>query len=199
MFLKRNALLHRGAVAGVLLALSIVSILTFPVSAVAEEPGATPSDSRTAPLRPAAVLPSFTVADWQMPVKLNGNVLFTASSVGLPELGPKELRFNQPNRARPLLGPGRLFDQIDSGPTSEPEERGVRKRYLALGIVGVLGVAAGAVAVTESNKYCTTNNISGNGQVQSICSNVHTGGEVMIPVGAAAAGLGFYLAFRRRH
>jgi hypothetical protein len=215
MLLKRNVLFVRSVVLGVLLALLTVSTLVFPVAAVAQESCAVPAPSSSqSSARPAAskeavllpnTMPNLQLSHSQVPLKLEGNsrTLFAASSgTGLNGLSLKDFSSSPQTNLRPILGPRSSLARSDNGQqlAEQPEgkKHGVRKKYLALGILGLVGAAGGAVAVTQSNKYCTTNNISGNGQAQSICSNVHTAGEVMIPVGAVVAGLGFWLAFRHR-
>jgi hypothetical protein len=197
MSVKSRVLRMRNALAGVLLALLIASIVVVPEQTLAGELPATPSHSlRFDPLQAGA-----TQSDKPFSLNVKLPSLFTASpEVNSPGSGLNEFQsagLGQGSIVRPLFDPRPLFDQTDNG-RPESEKRGVRKRYLALGILGLVGVAGGAVAVTQSNKYCTTNNIAGNGQAQSICSSVHTAGEVMIPVGAAVAVLGFYFAFRHR-
>lgn len=195
MLLKMNRLSGRSAVAAALLALLVVSTFALPVRAVAEDAAAStpsqpqPTNSQAGTLA-AASLPSPLLPRPDAPVTLNGvtPLLFTAAApAGLPA----------PDfRQRSLFNPGPLFDQD----TQESEgKQGVRKKYLVLGILGIVTAAGGVVAVTQSNKYCTTNNISGNGGAQQICNTAHTAGEVMIPVGLASAGLWFWLAFRHRH
>lgn len=200
MLLKMNRLSGRSAVAAALLALLVVSTLALPVRAIAEDSAPNqPVANQTATLGQAgglaaASLPSPLLARPDAPVTLNGvtPLLFTAAApAGLP--APD---FRQSSRERSLFNPGPLFDQD----TQESEaKQGVRKKYLVLGILGIVTAAGGVVAVTQSNKYCTTNNISGNGGAQQICNTAHTAGEVMIPVGLASAGLWFWLAFRHRH
>lgn len=76
--------------------------------------------------------------------------------------------------------------------TNEPK-RGVRKGMLALGIIGTVGVAAGVVAISESNSNHNCMNGAGSRQV---CNDVHTLGEILIPTSAVVAGLGYFFAFR---
>jgi hypothetical protein len=204
MFLKRKVLFDRDRMAGGLLGLSIVSILTVPVSAVADGPAA-PSDVATAEARQStAVLPLLGVSDSHTQVALNGlsrlnwNATVNAWVMSSPDNSWKA-KFKQPSALRPLLEPNRRLNQTNTGQPPEPPEGGVNKRYLALGIFGVADVVAGAIAIGQSNKYCLTTNITTGGQSQTSCSSVPTAGKVLIPVGAAIAGLGFYMAFRHRH
>lgn len=201
----------QSAAGGALLGLLIVSILALPAGEMAQGWAATPassSDSQTAmapTAAPSAVIwkPSLRPFDFRS----NGNLSLSfapsrADSVADP--GLKEWSFNpRGNAAFPLSSAKPLTDQATNGTqlaetTTPTAKHGVRKKYLALGILGALGAAGGAVAVAGSNSVCTTNNIGNNVTAKSICGNVHTAGEVMIPVGAAVAVLGFYLAFRHR-
>lgn len=204
MLLKRKVLSARDGVTCALLALSIVSILTFPVSATADEPGA-PGDPVTSQgQQPAVSVVKLERSDLRAPVLPSGLSGLDARAIrafttGAPEntLGGYKLR--QPRLLPPLFGAGRLADQTAGASQPEPPKTGVNKRYLALGIFGLVDVAAGAIAASQSNKYCLTTNITTGGQSQTSCNSFPTAGKVLIPVGAAIAGLGFYMAFRHRH
>lgn len=202
MFLKRNTLLDKGAVAGALLALSLVSTAALPVSAVAEEPATTSPERQPKRDQSIGALPNLAQPDSPTSATANGSALgpkMTLSAFAIPETSLKAFQFNQPSPLEPF-DPGRRFYQTDSGQPPEQQPQGVNKRYLVLGIIGLVDLAAGVIAVSQTNKYCVTNNISSTtGQGQTTCNSFPTAGKVLIPVGAVVAGLGFYLAFRHRH
>jgi hypothetical protein len=209
MSMKSDCSKAQSALGGALLALLVVSILALPAGEMAQGWAATPassSDGQTAMALTAAPSPVI----WRPSLKPfdfrpNGNSPFsfipppTESATGH---GAKEFSFNpRGSAAFPLFNAKPLFDQATNGAQSAENstpvtKHSVRKKYLALGILGALGAAGGAAAVAGSNSVCTTNNLGNNGTAKSICSNVHTAGEVMIPTGAAVAVLGFYLAFK---
>lgn len=203
MFLKRNTLLDTGAVAGALLALSLVSTAALPVSAVAEEPATTTPERQPKRGQSIGALPNLAQPDSQTAATAYASALgpkMTLSAFAIPETSLKTSRFNQPSPLEPF-DPGRRFEQTDSGQPPEQQPQGVNKRYLVLGIIGLVDLAAGVIAVSQTNnKYCVTNNISSTtGQGQTTCNSFPTAGKVLIPVGAVVEGLGFYLAFRHRH
>ncbi len=209
MSMKSNCSKGQSALGGALLGSLVVSILALPAGEMAQGWAATPATSSdgqtamglTAAPPPVVWKPSVRPFDFRP----NGNLPFsfipppTESATGH---GAKEFSFHpRESAAFPLFNARPLFGQATNGAQSAENsppspKHGVRKKYLALGILGALEAAGGAAAVAGSNSVCTTNNIGNNGPAKSICSNVHTAGEVMIPVGAAVAVLGFYLAFK---
>jgi len=210
--MSKKSTLPRGqsSAVGALLALLVVSILALPAGEMARgwaATAATSSDSPSAMSQTATSSPSpSNLLLGPFDLRLDGNSLlgFTPSPIGnAAGQSLKEFSVNARNSgAFPLFNARPLFDHGTNGAPSventQPQTKhGVRKKYLALGILGVLGAAGGVVAVAGSNSVCTTNNIGNNGTAKSICSNVHTAGEVIIPAGAAVAVLGFYLAYRR--
>jgi hypothetical protein len=83
--------------------------------------------------------------------------------------------------------------------TNTPNQnKHIGKGALALGILGIAAAAAGAVALSESTHNQNCMKYSGNSTVSGVCSDIHTVGEVLIPVGAAVAVAGFYFAFRHK-
>jgi len=83
--------------------------------------------------------------------------------------------------------------------TNTPSQnKHIGKGALALGILGITAAAAGAVALSESTHNQNCVKYSGNSTVSGVCSDIHTVGEVLIPVGAAVAVAGFYFAFRHK-
>jgi len=209
MSMKSNCSRGQSAAGGALLALLVVSILALPAGEMARVWAATAASSSDSPAAmsqtaTSSLSPSILLSK-PFDLRLNGNSLsgFTPSPTGsVAEPSLKEYSFTpRDSAAFPLFSAKPLFGQATNGAqsaetTTPKTKHGVRKKYLALGILGALGAAGGAAAVAGSNSVCTTNNIGNNGTAKSICSNVHTAGEAMIPAGAAVAVLGLYLAFR---
>jgi len=210
MLAKKSRSMSRSAVPGALLALLIVSTLALPVGEVDRVWAATVADSQAATTQPASLLPAasnlyLTPFELSFRVDAKSLALYSAPSLtGAAGRSWKELSLITPGKsALPRFNTPPLFDNSSNGQqltesAQTKPKHGVRKKYLALGILGVLGPAGGAVAVAGSNSVCTTSNIGNNGTAKSVCSSVHTAGEVMIPAGAAVAVLGFYLAYRHR-
>jgi len=211
MLLTRSRAMWRSTVAGSMLALLIVSTVALPLGDVARGWAATPTDSQAAISQHASlppILSNLSMTPYEMPTRLDGSssVAFATLSLrSVAGLNWKGVTLSARSKsARSLFSTGPLFDNPANGQQSNEKthlktKQGVRKKYLALGILGALGAAGGVVAVAGSNTVCTTNNIGSNTQAKSICNSVHTAGEVMIPAGAGVAVVGFYLAFRNRH
>ena len=209
MSMKKTCSKGQSALGGALLALMVVSILALPASELAlgwSAPPSSSADTQTtldlnAAPSPVPRKPSPKPFDFAM----KGSLPFSLTSPPAGSVrgsGLKGSSFNaRDGAAVPLFNAKPLFDQPTSGAasveTATPQTKhGVRKKYLAMGILGSLEAAGGAAAIAGSNSVCTTNNIGNNLTAKSICGHVHTAGEVMVPVGAAVAVLGFYLAFR---
>ena len=105
----------------------------------------------------------------------------TAESYGAPSTTHVQLGASKPESEA---------SGVQGGESPKPE---IGKKLLALSILGTLPTAVGALAIAERSHshYCSYGT-----DAQQVCSDVRTGGEIMLPVGVAVAATGFFFAFR---
>ena len=182
-----------------ILAVFICASVTWPLQEFAQQPSPAPAAGQAA----AASLPSLfrtaspaTAQSSESKLDLQTfafNWRPSAAIAGLSESGRGAITASIPAFNVPKLAdsPGGE-NAVASAPS---EGRHIRKGYLALGILGVGGVVAGAVALSMAGGvHCKSTSVA----CSDVRGDVHTAGEVMIPAGAAVAALGFIFAFRHK-